>query len=319
MSHPRRSAALLMLLPLALARCAKPAAPPGPDLGVPLPVASPPEPATTAPTPSDASASPTLPPFSVDLSKSFQREHACDSNGCRFAQWLPTPEFASTPIEGLASSSAIWVERMAPHARLTVPAHPSLRFVLFVLGGNASFTKGAPKAEETLAPFDALDVPGAGFELECGTTQCAVVFSALSREGTLGETLAKPPPGNNVQAAVSKRSLSGVEAHQLPDGKGSASILFSGDAAQASFSLTLLRSIATHSIPTHQHEQSWENVLVLSGGGELSLRGRPYPIAGGETLSIPPNVRHGFRAGGQEPTAALLIYVPAGPERRFMK
>jgi hypothetical protein len=52
---------------------------------------------------------------------------------------------------------------------------------------------------------------------------------------------------------------------------------------------------------------------------ELLLRGRPYELKGGEALHIPPQVRHGFTAGGQQRLTAVQIYTPAGPERRFMK
>jgi quercetin dioxygenase-like cupin family protein len=209
---------------------------------------------------------------------------------------------------------------MTPHARLDVPRHTGLRFVVFMLAGKATYAAHEASKSEALEPFDALTTAGTDFHLECSEESCQAFFAAIALRGSLADTLDQAGVSTGVSDdTFRKRTLSEIAPHALPGGAGSASIVFGGNDPDTSFSLTLLRARAGHSIPIHRHERSWENLLLLNGKGELSLRGRPYPLEGGETVHVPPDVRHGFFAAGTEPMSALTLYVPAGPERRFMK
>jgi mannose-6-phosphate isomerase-like protein (cupin superfamily) len=81
----------------------------------------------------------------------------------------------------------------------------------------------------------------------------------------------------------------------------------------------LLQLDPSVSIAQHEHATSSEDVLVLSGSGYWEMRGRSYPIAGGELIHVEPGVRHGYTPAGSEPLALVALHTPPGPERLFVE
>lgn len=57
------------------------------------------------------------------------------------------------------------------------------------------------------------------------------------------------------------------------------------------------------------HRRAEELYFVLSGRGTAILDGRPYPLAPGDFLRLPPGTTHGF-VTGDEPLEMLDVHTP---------
>ncbi len=63
------------------------------------------------------------------------------------------------------------------------------------------------------------------------------------------------------------------------------------------------------------HRIAEEYYYVLSGRGTALLDGRPYPLAAGDFLRLPPGTTHGF-VTAEEPLSMLNIHTPGSrPDR----
>ncbi|MGA2033333.1 MAG: cupin domain-containing protein [Thermoguttaceae bacterium] len=63
------------------------------------------------------------------------------------------------------------------------------------------------------------------------------------------------------------------------------------------------------------HRLAEEYYYVLSGSGTAILDGRPYPLAAGDFLRLPPGTSHGFIAA-DEPLEMLNVHTPGSrPDR----
>jgi mannose-6-phosphate isomerase-like protein (cupin superfamily) len=302
-----------------------------------IPVAHEPEPSATEPgtAPSLSSHGPeanaTRPALPRALPPAFARNQTCTQGTCSLPRWLPEASYALSPLEEVSAQAAIWVHGIQPQARLSVPANDALELVVVGLGGELRARDTRPgtsaPSEFRVDPWTALRASGAGIELVCAAGDCRAMLALIAPESTLDAAVGAASVPSAVALAhkprrvpLELRSFEKVPLLTWQHGKNHARILFGGSdlGSPLPFSLTLLQTLAPALIPPHSHESSWENLLVLEGRGDLELRGRSYPIAGGESLHIGPRVRHGYVASGQESFVALQLYTPAGPEQRFL-
>ena len=305
-----------------------------------IPVAHEPGPSTTAPstTPSLSSTDPNAnttaspPALPRELPAAFARKQTCREGSCSLLRWLPEPGYALSPFEEVSAQAAIWVHGIQGGAKLSIPANDALEFVVVGLRGELRVhdtRSGTSEPNEfSVDPWTALRASGAGVELECRAGDCQAMCALIAPNSTLDAEVGAAPTKHSSVAPTNEPRRIPVEVRSFEKatlltwqhGKSHARILFGGSAlgAPLPFSLTLLQTFAPALIPPHTHESSWENLLVLEGRGDLELRGRSYPIAGGESLHIPPRVRHGYIASGQESFVALQLYTPAGPEQRYL-
>ena len=292
-----------------------------------IPVAREPEPhrAGASLAPAGANAALAAPGLPQDLPAEFARQEVCVEGTCSLAHWLPDPSYAESPFEGIPAQAAIWVHLLKAHTKLALPPNAALELVVVCLAGELKVHDTMPAAGSTpptaeLSPWTALRAPGAGAELECGAADCRAMLALIAPHSTLGVAVRATPSAAPRSIPFEVRAFESAIAAAPNHGKNHVRILFGGVATNPPlpFSLTLLQAGAPALIVPHTHDSSWENLLVLEGHGDLELRGRSYPIGGGESLHIAPRVRHGYVARGVEPFVALQLYTPAGPEQRFL-
>jgi mannose-6-phosphate isomerase-like protein (cupin superfamily) len=84
-------------------------------------------------------------------------------------------------------------------------------------------------------------------------------------------------------------------------------------------SLGVLLAEPNAKIPRNVHHTEWEHIAVLSGRGTTDLGAERRAIKPGVLLHIPAGVPHDFSANDSEPLIAVQIFVPSGPEQRFVE
>lgn len=66
---------------------------------------------------------------------------------------------------------------------------------------------------------------------------------------------------------------------------------------------------------TPRHSHDWEHeVFVVSGKGEVLLKGKWHPMSEGTAVFVPPNEEHQFRNTGQASLSFLCVVPPNSPE-----
>lgn len=270
----------------------------------------------------------------------FARQQRCQSPACTLDHWLPEPSYAFNPYEGVPAQAAVWAHALTRGSKLIVPWHADLELVVVSLDGSLqavdsyAATRTAPTVR--VPAWHALRASGAGVELQCTSDGCQTALALIAPGSTLSAALQNRGATQTVKGPRTRpletRAFTDAKQYSWNGGASHARILFGGDEAIETapdnagrpplplpFSLSLLEADPEVSIVEHIHEQSWEHLLVLQGSGELLMRGRPYPIAGGEVIHIDRSIRHGFAAMGETPLVALQLYTPAGPEQRFIR
>jgi quercetin dioxygenase-like cupin family protein len=109
--------------------------------------------------------------------------------------------------------------------------------------------------------------------------------------------------------------------HLPKGGKIEARVLLDHDTAGADkASLSLLTVAGRTRIPLHRHT-STELIYVLQGSGRVGGLGGGKGIAvnPGDAIYVPADVAHEFESTGgtKKATQLVVLYTPAGPERRF--
>jgi len=272
-----------------------------------------------------ASATPTRAALPPKLPKAFTRQQTCERENCSLTGWLPDPSYAESPFEGVPAQAAIWVHVLRAPAKLNLPANTALELAVVCLSGEIAVkdtigAAGTAPAPALLKPWMALRAAGAGVELECARDECRAMLALLAPNSTLASALATTPASAPRTLPLEVKSFGDALVAAPNRGTYQARVLFGGTRTSPPlpFSLSLLEADAPVLIAPHSHAGSWENLLVLEGHGDLELRGRSYPIEGGESLHIAPRVRHGYVARGQTRFVALQLYTPAGPEQLFL-
>lgn len=259
------------------------------------------------------------------LPAAFARQQSCEHGKCVLARWLPDPSYAESPFEEVSAQAAIWVHTLGRGAQLTVPPNAALELVVVCLSGelearDVNTSDANPPPAVRLSPWTALRAAGAGTELECEAGGCRAMLALIAPNSTLASAVHGAPAAPPRSFPLDVRTFQDATVAASNQGKNHVRVLFGGGATSPPppFSLSLLQNDGPVDIASHSHDTSWESLLVLEGHGDLELRGRSYPIAGGESLHIAPRVRHGYVARGPEPFVALQLYTPGGPEQRFL-
>jgi len=272
-----------------------------------------------------ASATPARVALPSQLPSTFARQQTCEREHCSLVGWLPDPSYAESPFEGVPAQAAIWVHVLRAPAKLSLPPSAVLELAVVCLSGEIGvndrlLAAGTTPAPVLLRPWMALRAAGAGVDLECAEGECRAMLALIAPNSTLASALATTPASAPRTVPLETRSFDDSAVGTQSRGQYQARVLFGDTRTRPPlpFSLILLEADAPVLIAPHSHTGSWENLLVLEGHGDLELRGRSYPIAGGESLHIAPRVRHGYVARGQARFVALQLYTPAGPEQRYL-
>ncbi len=129
---------------------------------------------------------------------------------------------------------------------------------------------------------------------------------------------AQCPRANEVVAY--KIPPSGPVWHDNADGKLLVRMLMGGAGAeQLPMSLAELRGEAGFSVPSHVHEASDESLWISSGSGTMRVGDKAIEVHADQWIHVPRGTVHSFESNGSEPLVALQMYVPSGPEQRFIQ
>lgn len=143
-----------------------------------------------------------------------------------------------------------------------------------------------------------------------------VYQSGIARGTTVLSDKEKRHPKRPIARPV-VTALARSKTYEIAGGKGKVTFLFdheiSGDTAAY---LGILEAQPGARVPLHSHVRSTEALLIIEGGGTMTVAGDTYDVSGWTAIQIPPTTEHSFTAGS-EGVKALQIYAPSGPEQRF--
>ena len=94
-------------------------------------------------------------------------------------------------------------------------------------------------------------------------------------------------------------------------------ILVTGDESGGRYSLIDMHISADAGPPQHRHDFD-ESFTLLEGELEFTVRGKPYVIRAGSTITVPSNAPHFFRNKSGKAARALCVCVPPGLDEFFM-
>lgn len=94
-------------------------------------------------------------------------------------------------------------------------------------------------------------------------------------------------------------------------------LLHKGNTRNGAAALSKLVITGGLDIPMHKHTSA--EILYFAGGtGVLRWPGGKRTVKSGTLVYIPAGAPHGFKQTGREETLAMQVYVPGGPEQRFL-
>ena len=70
-------------------------------------------------------------------------------------------------------------------------------------------------------------------------------------------------------------------------------------------------------VTAHVHRVTTEALYVAAGEVRLTVDGRAVRLLRGDVAAIPPGVVHDYRNAADAPATLLVLYLPAGLERRL--
>lgn len=135
---------------------------------------------------------------------------------------------------------------------------------------------------------------------------------------TAGTTPVPPSERAGVRGVATPIVVKKPEVFSMAGGAGSLSLYFDeARTGDRSAYLGIFSAQPGTVVPAHRHETSTEILLVLEGGGTMTVAGEPYPVAPMTAIQVPSNIEHAFTVESAEPVRAVQLYTPAGPEQRF--
>jgi quercetin dioxygenase-like cupin family protein len=244
-----------------------------------------------------------------------------------------------------AGKASLTLLTVGPASRVAMHRHPRSAKILYVVKGHARLLGPSGTPPEKLDEGTVMFLPaGYPHAIENMGRQMDVVFlqvfappgpERVYREPTNPEArtdfeVIRDPAKVKVEVAKGPgsrpvvTSLGKVEALPvvLPDNAGKARVRILLDeekTGSSAFALSLVEFAPGAAPPRHTHPGSEEFLYVLAGGGTLTVGSEDMSFGPEHTLYIPANQPHGAKFTGQEPTVAVQIYAPAGPEQRFKK
>jgi quercetin dioxygenase-like cupin family protein len=225
---------------------------------------------------------------------------------------------------------------VGPASRVAMHRHPHSAKALYLVKGHARLigpAGAAPlKVDEGMAVFVP---PGYPHVIEnMGRQTDAVFLQAFSPPGpervyrdpadpqgraefeVIRDAASAKAPADGAQPVVVAADK--VPALKGPGGKGSVRILLDQKATGSpALALSLLEFPPGAEVPRHAHAGTSELLYIVSGGGQVTVGNETMPFEAESAIFIPPDQPHASKAGPDEPTLAVQIYAPAGPEQRF--
>jgi quercetin dioxygenase-like cupin family protein len=222
---------------------------------------------------------------------------------------------------------------VGPASRVAMHRHPRSAKILYVLKGRARVLgpTGTPpmKADEGTAIFLPAGYPHV---IENMARQADTIFlqafsppgpERVYRDPTNPEARAdfevirdprvKAPEGAKPLVVTADQAA----ALSISGGKGKARILIDEKATGSNaMALSLVEFSPGLELPRHEHAGSSELLYVQTGGGKLTVGSESMPFGPESALAIPADQPHAGQIG-REPTTAIQIYAPAGPEQRY--
>jgi quercetin dioxygenase-like cupin family protein len=222
---------------------------------------------------------------------------------------------------------------VGPASRVAMHRHPRSAKILYVLKGRARVLgpTGTPpmKADEGTAIFLPAGYPHV---IENMARQADTVFlQAFSPPGpervyrdpknpearadfeVIRDPRVKAPEGAKPLVVTADQAA----ALSISGGKGKARILIDEKASGSNaMALSLVEFSPGLDLPRHEHAGSTELLYVQTGGGKLTVGSESMPFGPESALAIPADQPHAGQIG-REPTTAIQIYAPAGPEQRY--
>lgn len=191
--------------------------------------------------------------------------------------------------------------------------------VLYADGGTVRVTLADPElyGAQDLSPGEALWIPAhvhwSVIASDRGATEPVSVLHAKVRVSR-----SKCPRANE----WIKYSPPEEEAawHENADGQLQVEVLLGGaQKERLPTSLGRLKALAGFSVPEHTHPESDENLWIKEGSGTMFVGDEVISITGDQWVHVPKGVKHSFKSDGEAPLVAIQMYVPSGPEQRFIR
>jgi quercetin dioxygenase-like cupin family protein len=245
-----------------------------------------------------------------------------------------TVKVLADPVNVRAPQAALTLLTIGSASRVAMHRHPRSAKVLYLMKGHARILGPAGVAPLKLEEGTALFLPpGYPHVIENmgrqGTAVFLQIFTPPGPERVYRDP--KDPAGRGdfevIRDPAQAKAPAGpgptlIEvdkspALKLPGGKGTARILLDEKATgSTALAVSLLEFAAGAEVARHAHAGASELLYVVSGGGDLTVGSDKMPFGPETALYIPADQPHMAKIGA-EPTVAVQIYAPGGPEQRF--
>lgn len=83
--------------------------------------------------------------------------------------------------------------------------------------------------------------------------------------------------------------------------------------------LYLGRLSGTLGVAEHVHADSIEILAAIKADGTFTLNGKPQPLVSRQIVTVPKNTPHSWKPQVGKELVAIQMYLPPGPEQRFVK
>jgi quercetin dioxygenase-like cupin family protein len=244
-----------------------------------------------------------------------------------------------------AQKASLTLLTVGPASRVAMHRHPRSAKLLYLLKGHARLLGPSGTPPEKLDEGSVMFLPaGYPHAIEnMGRQQSAVFLQVFSQPGpervyrnpTDPESRAdfeviRDPSKVKVQVGDVPGSrpvvsvLARAEALPVvfPNGGGKATVRILLDQEKTgnpAFGVSVVEFAPGAAAPRHTHPGAEEFLYVLSGGGTLTVGSEDMPFGPEHAIYIPSDQPHAGKFALTEPTIAVQIYAPAGPEQRFKK
>lgn len=110
-------------------------------------------------------------------------------------------------------------------------------------------------------------------------------------------------------------AASGAPTYSIANGAGSVTLLLNASTSSP-LAVERLHLDRGATVPPHRHEGSAEILVIVSGAVDMVVAGAPVHAGAGDAIQISAGVEHSATA--VEALDAVQIYLPPGPEQRFV-